>query len=75
MNGFLESESPNFDRNHAFLSGLEAERITFLPKKTAILFFWLLRPSYKYFNMAPLLELIIRPQRPLKPKMVLLFAL
>ena len=38
MNGFLETESPNFDPNHAFLSSIEAEIITFLPKKTANLF-------------------------------------
>ena len=63
MNAFLEPKSPNFDPNHAFLSGLEAEIITFLPRKAAILAFWLLRPSYKYFNMAPLPELIVRPQR------------
>ena len=36
INGFLESESPNFDCNHAFLSSIEAEIITFLPKKVAI---------------------------------------
>ena len=71
----MESESPNFDPNHAFLSSLEAEIITFLPKKAAILGFWLLRPSYRYFNVAPLPELIVRPQRPLIPKMVLLSAL
>ena len=35
----------------------------------------LLRPSYRYFNVAPLPELIVRPQRPLIPKMVLLSAL
>ena len=75
INGFPESESPNFDPNHAFLSSLEAEIITFLPKKAAILDFWLLRPSYRYFNVAPLPELIVRPQRPLIPKMVLLSAL
>ena len=75
INGFLESESPNFDPNHAVLSSLEAEIITFLPKKAAILFFWLLRPSNRYFNVAPLPELIVRPQRPLIPKMVLLSAL
>ena len=75
INGFLKSESPNFDPNHAFLSSLEAEIITFLPKKAAILVFGLLRPSYRYFNMAPLPELIVRPQRPLIPKMVLLSAL
>ena len=67
--------TPNFDPNHAFLSSLEAEIITFLPKKAAILFFCLLRPSYRYFNMAPLPELLVRPQRPLIPKMVLLSAL
>ena len=40
INGFLEPESPNFDPNHAFLSSLEAEIITFLPKKAAILVFF-----------------------------------
>ena len=30
------SESPNFDPNHAFLSSLEDEIITFLPKKATI---------------------------------------
>ena len=38
INGFLEPESPNFDPSHAFLSSIEAEIITFLPKKAAILF-------------------------------------
>ena len=50
-------------------------KVTFLPKKAAILFFCLLWLSYKYFNVAPLPELIVRPQRPLIPKMVLLSAL
>ena len=71
----LEPESPNFDPNYAFLSSIEAEIITVLPKKVAILFFSLLCPSYRYFNVAPLPELIVRPQRPLIPKMVLLSAL
>ena len=75
INGFLEPESPNFYPNHAFLSSIEAEIITFLPKKAVILVFCLLWPSYKYFNVAPLAELIVRPQRPLIPKMVLLSAL
>ena len=75
INAFLEPEFPNFDPNHAFLPSLEAEIITFLPKNVAILFLWLLRTSYKYFNMSPLPELIVRPQRPLIPKMVLLSAL
>ena len=75
INGFLKPKSLHFDPNHAFLSSIEAEIITFLPKKAAILYFWLLRLSYKYFNMAPLPELIVRPQRPLLPKMVLLSAL
>ena len=35
----MDPESPNFDPNHAFLSSIEAEIITFLPKKAAILFF------------------------------------
>ena len=71
INGFIRPESPNFDPNHAFLSCIEAEIITFLPKKAAILVFL----SYKYFNVAPLPELIVRPQRPLIPKMMLLSAL
>ena len=61
LNGFLQPESPNFDPNHAFLSSIEAEIITFLLKKAAILVFCLLWPSYKYFNVAPLPELIVRP--------------
>ena len=69
------SESPNFDPNHAFLSIIEAEIVTFLSKKVAILFLGLLRPSYKCFKVAPLPELIVRPQRPLIPKMVLLSTL
>ena len=73
--GFLELESPNFDPKDAFLSIIEAEIITLLSKKAAILVLWLLQPSYKCFNVPPLPDLIIRPQRPLTPKMVLLFAL
>ena len=65
----------NFDPNHAFLSSIEAEMITFLPKKAAIFWGGLLWPPYKYFNMAPLPELIVRPQRPLILKMVLLSTL
>ena len=41
---------------------MEAEIITFLPKKAAIFDFLILRPSYKYFNVAPLPELIVRHQ-------------
>ena len=63
--GFLEPESPNFDPYHAFLRSIEAKIITFLPKKAAILFCFLLWPFYKYFNMAPLHGLIIRLHRPL----------
>ena len=36
INGLPEPESPNFDPNHAFLSSIETEIITFLPKKAAI---------------------------------------
>ena len=75
MTRFPWTASPNFDPNHAFLSSIEAEIITFLPKKVAILVFWLLWPSCKYFNVVPLQDLIVRPQRPLIPKMVLLSAL
>ena len=67
ISGFLEPESPSFYLNHAFLSSIEAEIITFLPKKAAILFFLLLLQSCKY-NVAPLPELIVRPQRPFIPK-------
>ena len=51
MNGFLGPESPNFDPDHAFLSSIEAEIITFLPEKAAILFLFLLllQPIYEYF--------------------------
>ena len=75
INGFLGPESPNFDPKHAFLSSIEADVITFLPIKAAIFIVWLLRPSYTYFKMAPLPELIVRSQRPLMPEMVLLPAL
>ena len=62
LNRFLESESPNSDLNHAFLSSIEAEIISLLPKKLAIILFcWPLRPSYKHFNVTPLPELIVRP--------------
>ena len=54
INGFLEPASPNFELNHAFLGSIEAEIITFLPKKVATVF-WLLRPSYRYFNVAPVM--------------------
>ena len=40
INGFLEPESPNFDPNHAFLSSIEAEIITFQPKKAVIFSFF-----------------------------------
>ena len=65
INGLIRPKSTNFDTNHAFLSSIEAEIITFLSKKAAILLFLLLWPSYKYFNMASLPELIGKPQRPL----------
>ena len=75
MNGFLEPETPNLDPAHTFLSNIEAKIITFLPKKAAILFCCLLWPSYKHFNMDSLPELIVRPQRPLIPEMLILSAL
>ena len=62
INGFLELESCNFQPNYFLPSSIEAETITFLLKT-------------KNFNMAPLPELIVRSQRLLIPKMVLLFAL
>ena len=68
MNGFIELESPNFDPNHAFCSNIEDEITTFLPKKLSISFFLLLWPFYKYFNVAPLPEFLVKPQKPLIPK-------
>ena len=44
---WVESQSPHFDPNHDFLSSIEIEIITFLPKKAAIFFFLLLRLSLK----------------------------
>ena len=72
VNGFLEPESPNFHPNHAFLTSIKAEIITFLPQKVVILFFLLLRTSYRYFNVARLSQFIVRPQRHFILKMVLL---
>ena len=46
-----------------------------LQEKNGHFFFLLLWPSYKYFYVAPLPELTVRPQRPLIRKTVLLFAL
>ena len=40
MNGFLDLEYPNSDLRHAFLSSVEAEIITFLPKKVTIFAFF-----------------------------------
>ena len=39
MNGFPDLKSLNFDPEHDFLSSIEAEIISFLPKKAAILSF------------------------------------
>ena len=39
MNGFPDLKSPNFDPKHDFLSGIEAQIISFLLKKAAILIF------------------------------------
>ena len=39
VHGFLKPESPKLYPNHAFLSSIEAEIFTFLPKKVAILVF------------------------------------
>ena len=46
-----------------------------LPIEKSMILVCLLRMSFKYFNVAPLPELIVRPQRPLIPKMVLLSVL
>ena len=48
----LDPDSPNLIPTMQ-LSSIEAEMIIFLQKKAAILGFCLLRPSYKYFNVAP----------------------
>ena len=39
MNGFPVLKSPNFDPKHDFLSSIEAEIFSFLPKKAAIFIF------------------------------------
>ena len=75
LHGFLDPEFPNFDPNYASLNSIEAEIITFLLEKAEILVFRFLRPSYEYFNVAPLPELKIMSQRPLIPKLLLLSAL
>ena len=54
INGFLDPESPKFDPSYASISSIEAEIITFMQKKAAILNFCLLRLSYKYFTVNPL---------------------
>ena len=36
INGFLDLKFPTFDPKHGFLSSIEAEKISFLPKKAAI---------------------------------------
>ena len=62
INGFLEHESPEFHAKHASLSSIEAEIISFLPKKAAFLFCFCGRPlnistrlpfhSYRYAHLA-----------------------
>ena len=39
MNGFPDLKSPYFEPKHDFLSGIEAEMISFLLKKAAIFIF------------------------------------
>ena len=64
---FIPKVSSELGSPHSYNSPLctldgsiEAEIITFLQKKEAILFFYAFSASsYKYFNMAPLPELII----------------
>ena len=51
MNGFLDLEYHNVDTICGFLGSVEAEIITFLPNKTAILI--ILHPSYKFSEVAP----------------------
>ena len=54
MNGFLDLEYPNFDPKHCFLSSIEAEIISFLPSKSAIFNFSILRPSFGYSRWLPI---------------------
>ena len=74
INGFLEPKSPNFDPNNTFLRSIEAEMITFLPKKAVIVFYVYIRPV-NISMWLPFQKLIARPKRPLKQKMVLLSTL
>ena len=48
MNGFPEFKSPNVDPKHGFLGSTEAEIISFLLKKAAILILDIFGPSYDF---------------------------
>ena len=71
INGFLYLKFPTFDRKHGFLSSIEAEIISFLQKKAAIVIFDILGPSYDFFEVAPHPKLINRTLR-LGPRSMLL---
>ena len=53
MNGFLDLKSPNFDPKHDFLSSIEAEIISLLPKKVTILIFVTFGPSNNILRCSP----------------------
>ena len=55
MNGFPDLKSPNFDPKHDFLSGIEAEIISFLLKKAAIFIFVIFGPSNNILRWLPIL--------------------
>ena len=54
MNGFPDLKSPNFDPKHDFLSGIEAEIISFLLKKAAIFIFVIFGPSNNILRWLPI---------------------
>ena len=54
MNGFTDLKSPNFDPKHDFLSGIEAEIISFLLKKAAIFIFVTFGPSNNILRWLPI---------------------
>ena len=54
INGFPDLKSPNSDPKHDFLSGIEAEIISFLLKKAAIFIFVIFGPSNNILRWLPI---------------------
>ena len=75
MNGFPDLKSPNFDPKHDFLSGIEAQIISFLLKKAAIFIFVIFSPSNNILRWLPHLNLMNRTLRLGSRSLVVLSAL